>query len=365
MSVYQRPDSRNWWIRYSVGGVEYRESARTTSKRIAQGLLKVREGRIAEGKDPGQRASRVTLEELANDCQRDYRVKGRKAIGHMERYVRYLLAFFGPKRKAVSLTGGGVMEYVEERKRQPSQVGGTIKNATINRELAALKRMFHLAVKNGKLDRSHIPYIEMLPENNARTGFFDYEDMARLRDTLPPYLRNLVTAAFYTGMRRGELLNLRWDQVDLEEGIIYLAQRDTKNKAARSIPLGDPGDELYDALQQQAWDRERDFPECPWVFFNPQGGQIQSFLKTWNTACREVGLEGRLFHDFRRSALRRMIRRGVPDKVAMTISGHKTRSVFDRYNIVSEQDKVEAMRRVQRREPRPSEGEVVPFRKNA
>ena len=363
-SVYTRPGSGYWWISYYVGGEQRRESARTRSKRKALELLRVREGRVAEGEDPGLRAKQVTLAELAEDLITDYRIKGQRTLAKAERNTRYLLNHFGHKRKAIGLTGDAVRDYIAERQTMPSHLGGTISNATINRELATLKRMYHLAVDNEKLKRNHIPTIKTMPENNARSGFFSYEDMAHLRNTIPPYLRNLVTAAFYTGMRKGELLNLQWEQVDLEEGTVYLTERDTKNKAARSIPLGEPGDELYDAFQQQRWDRDRDFPDCAWVFFSPAGGQIKSFRAAWATACKETGLEGRYFHDFRRSALRRMVRHGVPDKVAMTISGHKTRSVFDRYNIVSEDDKRKAIRRVQRRDPRTDEGEVVPFRQD-
>ncbi len=115
----------------------------------------------------------------------------------------------------------------------------------------------------------------------------------------------------------------------------------TKNNEARNLPLTA---ELYETLAMQRSIRDTKFPACPWVFFNEAGRKIGRFQRSWKTACAAAGLaaaEGepdRLFHDLRRSGVRNLIRAGVPESVAMRISGHKTRSVFERYNIVSERD---------------------------
>jgi len=95
--------------------------------------------------------------------------------------------------------------------------------------------------------------------------------------------------------------------------------------------------ELLQVLMMAKEIRDRGHPYCPWVC-QKEGERLQSFKKSWKTALKHIGLEGRLFHDFRRTAVRNMVRAGIPEKVAMSISRHKTRSVFDRYNIVSESD---------------------------
>ena len=171
-----------------------------------------------------------------------------------------------------------------------------------------------------------------------------------MRAALPEYLRPVLTFAYYTGCRRGEILALQWSQVDLLERVVRLEPGTTKNDEARNLPLTS---ELFETLSMQKSIRDAKFPACPWVFFNEAGGRIGRFQRSWRTACTVAGLEpgegeaDRLFHDLRRSGVRNLIRAGVPESVAMRISGHKTRSVFERYNIVSQRDLDEAARKLE------------------
>jgi integrase len=105
-----------------------------------------------------------------------------------------------------------------------------------------------------------------------------------MRAALPEYVRAVLTFAYYTGCRRGEILSLRWAQVDLKSRIVRLEPGTTKNDEARTLPLTS---ELFEVLAMQKSIRDTRHPSCPWVFFNESGKRIGRFRCSWETACQE------------------------------------------------------------------------------
>ncbi len=331
-----------FWIKYYRGGRPLFESARTDKETEARRLLRIREGQVAEGRHPGLRIERVRLEEIAKDFLDDYKAQGRKDLRHAEKYAAALKDHFGARTRAMDITTPKVKAFAAQKRTEG------MAPATINRHLSALKRMFSLAVKQTPPKVLRVPHIPHLEENNIRAGFFAHDEFLSLRGALPDHLRIVVTLAYYTGFRRGEILSLRWEQVDLDGRRIALNAGETKNKEARTVYMTD---DLHRHLD--AWKKHRDgvAPNFPLVCFRMGGNNrkgtkkpapVGDFKKTWAAACEAVGLGGRLLHDFRRTAVRNMVRAGVSEAVAMKISGHKTRSIFDRYNVTSEQDLMDA-----------------------
>jgi integrase len=133
-----------------------------------------------------------------------------------------------------------------------------------------------------------------------------------------------------------EITGLTWAQVDLLNGIVRLETGETKNDEGRSVYLDEELAVVFTRLKEERKSRKVVFP---WVFTNEGGDEsLKEFRGAWENACKTAKIGKRLFHDFRRTAVRNMVRAGIPERVAMMISGHKTRSVFDRYNIVSDTD---------------------------
>src|SRR5262249_18014763 len=283
-------------------------------------------------------AERMTFEELAEGLLTDYQVNGKKDLRCVRIKVEKHLTPFFTGKTAHGITTTEVKAFMAKR-----QTDGA-SNAEINRELSAFKRAFNIALQEGKITRK--PYIPHLEEQNVRQGFFEPWEFTAVLAKLPVYLRPPLSFAYYTGWRvQSEILPLMWNRIDLEAGTVRLYRGTTKNKDGRVIALPRV---LREILEQQWQEHISHYPECPYVF-HKNGKRMLTFYKTWIRACKDAGLSGKLSHDFRRTAVRNLVRAGVPERVAMMITGHKTRDVFDRYNIVSDGDFEEAARRVDER----------------
>jgi integrase len=327
---------RIWWIQYYVHGRQVRESSHSYKEQVAERFLRQRLGEAAAGIAAPPQVARVTYEELRDTLIADYEAnrrrwlrKGRDGKSYICGVSRLDEFFYG--YRAVNITTDAIRKFIRERQEK----GAT--NGTINRSLALLRRMFRLAVQDRKL--RDVPHFPMLKESPPRKGFLEYTEFQRLRDALPEYLRTVATVAYYTGMRLGEILSLRWRNINFFEAEARLDPGSTKNDEPRTVPLAR---ELQEMLKME---RQKN-PDAEFVFTR-DGEHIQSFRKAWSSACDRTGVSGLLFHDLRRTGLRNLVRAGVPERVAMAISGHRTRAVFERYNIVSGRDLKDAARKLE------------------
>jgi integrase len=326
-------------------------------------MLQLREGKIAEGVPVTPKIGRLTFEEAAIELINDYRTNNKRSLRVVDRRVEKHLTPYFRGSKMANLSTADVRAYIAHRQEQ-GIVGvkgrhkglrvGDVSNAEINRELALLKRMFTLALQDGKL--LHRPHIPMLAEHNVRTGFFEKEQLHSVLTHLPDEIRPVIQFAAITGWRiASEVLPLEWRQVDMKVGEVRLDAGKTKNGEARTFPFTTDLRALLEIQDEAREQLQRSGHITPHVFFRlvaeERGGEkrprrITSFGKAWKSACLEAGCPGRIPHDLRRTAIRTMVRHGVPERVAMMLSGHKTRSVFERYNIVSHGDLRDAARKL-------------------
>ena len=320
-----------YWVAYYHRGKEFRESTHSENESQARKLLKQRVGEMSRGHLIGPSEERMSFEDLANILLTDYEINGKRSIESIRLSIRHLREFFGLGR-AIDITADRVAAYVRERQREGAA------NGSINRELAALKRAFTLATRAGKLTSA--PYVPLLEENNSRRGFLDHGSFLALCEALPKHLKDPVTFLYLSGWRVSEMRTLEWRDVDLAGREVRLRPEVSKNKDGRVLPLRG---ELLEIIERARGVRR---PDCPFVFRH-EGEPVGDFRKAWNTACKTAGISGIIVHDLRRTAVRNMVRAGIPERVAMELSGHKTRRIFDRYNIVSNEDLAAATERLQ------------------
>ncbi len=355
-SIFRR--GRIWYVQYSVRGRRYRESSHSSRRNDAVHLLRRRQAAIAEGRPGGADAERTTFEDLVQMIRDDYVIRRRKSLRRLSSAIKHLTEFFGNDR-AIDITGDRVQRYICWRNEQPSEP----RPATIQKELAALKRMFSLAIRAGRVNQR--PYIPSLTLRNVRTGFFEKSEIRAVLAHLPEDIRPVIEFAHLTGWRIGEILALKWAQVSFRSQTVRLEPGTTKNEEGRVFPFGTfPA--LADVLKrQQAASKLVELAQkqiIPWVFHR-NGKPIKSFRGSWQSACRKAGVQGRLVHDLRRTAVRNLERAGVSRSVAMKLTGHKTEAVYRRYAIVSETDlgdgvkKLESLLRTDLSEPR----KILPY----
>ncbi len=376
--TYKAPDGaiktcRTWTIRWYRNGRPYEEATAFTRKGDALNLLKLRNGDVAHGKPITPAQFKLTFDDAAQTVIDDFTANGKRSLAVVRRRIdKHLTPFFGGRRLS-DISSDHVLAYITQRQAATTIVrkahdvvrkNGTIRhvpeqtrpiagvsNAEINRELQVLKRCFSLALKHGKIFAR--PDIPMLRESAPRAGFFDRGQVQEVCAHLPAPLRPLVEFCFITGWRMAsEAQPLQWHQVDFDAGTVSLLPGTTKNRQGRTFKFTADLRRLLEA-QRTAADAAQRTHNCvvPWVFFRLVASgrrgpkhpkRITRFTKAWTKACVAAGLPGRIPHDLRRSSIRTMVRAGISEHVAMQLAGHRTPSVFRRYDIVSETDLTDA-----------------------
>lgn len=314
--------TKTYFLKYYVNGKPIEIPTGTESFEEAVCMLRQRMANAARLGEYSQEPERVVINQLLDLVLEDYRLKSRHSTYDTEQRIdKHLRPFFGSK-KATEVTTAMLKRYIALRQKEAEA-------ATINKELSYVRRGFRLGLRNEPRLVETVPYFPMLEVDNAREGILSHEGYRIIRDSLPLYARIALVISYHTGSRKGEVRRIRIDKIDFAKARIDLPGRVVKNKKPRFLPIyGDMKAELEMAIAAAD-------PKCPFLVQN-DGKPVFDWEKSWKTACKLAQIDNALFHDLRRTALTNMIEAGFSEKEAMEISGHKTRSVFDRYHIVSE-----------------------------
>jgi integrase len=342
-SILNMPGSRFFWIQYYRNGQRIRESSGSELKSVAQSILTKRLEEIRHGANPAI-SNKLTYEDIRKGLIDFYVAQNRKSLyaaknekkneaGQViikkgEKYVWGLpnLDAYFKGYKIQNITVGLLKGYVTHRQEQGAD-GGTIK-----REFNILRSAFSVARKEGLLQ--YVPHFPMPKENAPRQGFVEPPQLSKIRENLPAHLHPLVTFLYETGCRTGAAKKITWSQVNLKTAEVTLPWTQTKNSSPLTLPLSA---ELRSTLKKPGFHSG-----------NEPVFDATNFRKEWIKATKAAKLPEIVPHDLRRSAVRNMRKVGVSESVAMKISGHKTRAIFLRYDIVDNSDIHAAMKAVEK-----------------
>jgi len=326
--LYKR--GRTWWMTYfDALGTQQWESCKTINKGEAEKLLVVRRKEALEGILPAPTIKPVSLEQLFEEYlkhvahQRGVQVK-RYHVAHFKRILG------NPPIHA--LTVKTLEDYRHTRRSEG------VGPATINKELATIKHALTKAVAwkmVRKEIRQDLKDVQKDKEPPGRLRYLEDETEAqKILNHCYGSFRALVITTLYTGMRRGEVLNLTWEQIDLKQGVIRLTH--TKNGEARDLPINETVRSVLTGLRTRI--------DVPWVFHDEEGHKFPDTRKRFEWACKQAKITDFHFHDLRHTFASWLVMRSIPIATVSELLGHKSLSMTMRYAHLSPAHKAEAIR---------------------
>ncbi len=325
MGLYQKKG--NWYIDYYVHGRRKREVV-GSSKALAENVLRKRKVEIAENKFLDiKKDQKVKFEHFADTYfQLHARVNQRPlVIKRTAGLLKHLCTCFAGKSLA-EITPQSIEQYKSERIR-------AVAPATVNKELACLKCMFNKAISWGKFNDNPVRKVKLLKEDNKRIRYLEREEIRRLIDSCALHLRPIVIVAVFTGMRKSEILGLKWQNIDIERGIVYLLE--TKNGERREVIINDTVKRTLIAVPKN--------PASPYVFCEEDGRPYANVRKSFDTALKKCGIINFHFHDLRHTFASQLVMSGVDLKTVQELLGHKSIEMTMRYSHLSPSHKKRAV----------------------
>lgn len=317
MGLYNRRGSKMWWMSFVYRNKRFRKSTETMDRKEARKIYDMVKGQIAENRWlerlPGEGKTFKAMMEKYRDEHISQKASKRQYNG----YVKSLLKFFGDSY-ATEIAPSMINDY--KIKRRKDGVGP----ASINRELSTLKNAFNIALKQwGWMKENPVAMIAMEKEPPGRVRYLTDDEFERLHNACSDWLKPIVMVARHTGMRRGNILSLKWEQIDLFRKVILLDH--TKNGERLGIPLNETMVELFKKLSKVR------HIKSSYVFCRPDGERYVELKSSFQKALKEVGIENFRFHDLRHCFASALVQRGAGLYEVQRLLGHKSHAMTQRY----------------------------------
>ena len=325
-----------YWIEWREHGKRKRERIGPSKEAAELRLAEIRKAIVEERHIDKDQGARLSLGELVRWYLKLPEVQAKKSWRRDIQLLDSITRLLGEKTLINELNPGMMAGYASRRLKEdsPARKDQKIRPATVNKERMQLNTSLNKAVAHGKLSVNPLAgKMKKLTEDNIRERVLSQQEFERLLECLASPLKEMTLVAFYLGMRQREIVELSWGQVDLEKNLIRLRGEDTKTGFKRRIPIHPRIRVIIENLPRGIRSKR--------VFLN-QGRPIRAFVgsckRQWYNAVKEAGLGDFTFHDLRHCAINNLRLAGNDHFTIMTISGHKTTSVFRRYNVVTDDE---------------------------
>lgn len=325
MSVFKK--GNNWHIDYRVSGRRRREKV-GPSKKIAELALQKRKVEIAEGKFLDiKRQNRIKFEDFAKIfIELHSKVNKRPRVARRDEFLINKLATHFKGKFLYEITPQSIERFKSDRIKQ-------VAPATVNRELACLKCMFNKAITWDKAEKNPVREVKLFKENNRRTRYLEKEEIKKLLENSADHLKPILIVALFTGMRKSEILNLQWKNINIEHGVIYLL--DTKNGERREVLMNDTVKKAIIAVPKN--------PNSPYIFCHENGKPYLNVRKSFDMALKKCGIIDFRFHDLRHTFASQLVMIGIDLKTVQELMGHKSIEMTLRYSHLSPDHKKKAV----------------------
>lgn len=351
MGIYRRRDKQKkyygpWIIQYPqevdpiTGKVKYGCEKVGFSKRMAQRAFAKKMVEWEKRKHLGlEKKKEYLFRELVDWYLSLPGVTRLKSIGKIRQHCESLKKAFG-NAKASQIKPGDVEEYREKKLLQTHYRGTSYRPASVNREIEVMRRIFNLAMRDEMVDRNPCWKVTRLSEKNARDRVLSAEELDILLKKLPQHAADIMAVGYHTGMRGGEIFNLTWDRVNMKEGYFMLEPEDTKTKDSRHVYFNGAVREILERLGKVRHISHNHV-------FTYHDKPLKSIKTTLAKALEETGIKDFHLHDLRHTWTTNARKAGVDRTVIMKLTGHKTLSMFTRYNSVDEADAKQALQLIE------------------